>query len=46
MEQESKKLRDIEKIVKENKVLLTKQFRVKEIGIFGSCEAKIRKQAM
>jgi predicted nucleotidyltransferase len=36
MEQESKKLRDIEKIVKENKVLLTKQFRVKEIGIFGS----------
>lgn len=36
MEQESKKLRDIEKIVKENKVLLTKQFKVKEIGIFGS----------
>jgi len=36
MEQESKKLEKIEKIVKENKVLLTKQFKVKEIGIFGS----------
>ena len=36
MEQESKKLRDIEKLVKENKVVLTKQFKVKEIGIFGS----------
>ena len=36
MEQESKKLKNIEKIVKENKVLLTKQFKVKEIGIFGS----------
>ena len=36
MEQESKKLRDIEKLLKENKVLLTKQFKVKEIGIFGS----------
>ena len=36
MEQESKELKNIEKIVKENKVLLTKQFKVKEIGIFGS----------
>ena len=36
MEQESKKLKNIEKIVKENKVVLTKQFKVKEIGIFGS----------
>jgi predicted nucleotidyltransferase len=36
MEQERKKLKKIEKIVKENKVVLTKQFRVKEIGIFGS----------
>ncbi|MCK4735973.1 MAG: nucleotidyltransferase domain-containing protein [Methanophagales archaeon] len=36
MEQERKKLENIEKIVKENKVLLTKQFKVKEIGIFGS----------
>jgi predicted nucleotidyltransferase len=36
MEQESKKLEKIEKLVKENKVLLTKQFKVKEIGIFGS----------
>ena len=36
MEQERKKLRDIEKLLKENKVLLTKQFKVKEIGIFGS----------
>jgi predicted nucleotidyltransferase len=36
MEQESKKLKKIEKIVKENKVVLTKQFKVKEIGIFGS----------
>jgi predicted nucleotidyltransferase len=36
MEQESKELKKIEKIVKTNKVLLTKQFRVKEIGIFGS----------
>ena len=36
MEQESKELKKIEKLVKENKVLLTKQFKVKEIGIFGS----------
>ena len=36
MEQESKKLKKIEKIVKENKLVLTKQFKVKEIGIFGS----------
>ncbi len=36
MEQERKKLEKIEKLVKENKVLLTKQFKVKEIGIFGS----------
>ena len=36
MEQERKKLKKIEKIVKENRVLLTKQFKVKEIGIFGS----------
>ena len=36
MEQESRELKNIEKIVKENKVLLTKQFKVKEIGIFGS----------
>ena len=36
MEQERKKLKKIEKIVKDNKVLLTKQFKVKEIGIFGS----------
>ena len=36
MEQESKELKKIGKIVKENKVLLTKQFKVKEIGIFGS----------
>ena len=36
MEQERKKLKKIEKIVKENKVVLTKQFKVKEIGIFGS----------
>jgi predicted nucleotidyltransferase len=36
MEQESKELKKIEKIVKENKVVLTKQFKVKEIGIFGS----------
>lgn len=36
MEQESKKLKKIEKLVKENKVVLTKQFKVKEIGIFGS----------
>ena len=36
MKQESKKLEYIEKIVKENKVVLTKQFKVKEIGIFGS----------
>jgi predicted nucleotidyltransferase len=36
MEQESKKLRDIEKLLKENKEVLTKQFKVKEIGIFGS----------
>ena len=36
MEQESKELKKIEKLVKENKVVLTKQFKVKEIGIFGS----------
>lgn len=36
MEQESKKLKKIEKLVKENKLVLTKQFKVKEIGIFGS----------
>jgi predicted nucleotidyltransferase len=36
MEQERKELKKIEEIVKENKVLLTKQFKVKEIGIFGS----------
>lgn len=36
MEQERNMLKKIEKIVKENKVLLTKQFKVKEIGIFGS----------
>jgi predicted nucleotidyltransferase len=36
MEQERKKLEKIEKIVKENKGVLTKQFKVKEIGIFGS----------
>ena len=36
MEQERNMLKNIEKIVKENKVLLTKQFKVKEIGIFGS----------
>jgi predicted nucleotidyltransferase len=36
MEQERKKLKNIEKLVKENKVVLTKQFKVKEIGIFGS----------
>jgi predicted nucleotidyltransferase len=36
MEQERNRLKKIEKIVKENKVLLTKQFKVKEIGIFGS----------
>ena len=36
MEQESKELKKIEKIVKENKIVLTKQFKVKEIGIFGS----------
>lgn len=36
MEQERKELKKIEKLVKENKVLLTKQFKVKEIGIFGS----------
>ena len=37
MEQERKMLKKkIEKIVKENKVVLTKQFKVKEIGIFGS----------
>jgi len=29
-------LKEIEKIIKENKVVLTKQFKVKEIGIFGS----------
>ncbi|NQE53214.1 hypothetical protein C5S29_06440 [ANME-1 cluster archaeon GoMg3.2] len=36
MEQERNMLKKIEKIVKENKLLLTKQFKVKEIGIFGS----------
>ena len=37
MEQERKMLKKkIEKIVKENKAVLTKQFKVKEIGIFGS----------
>jgi len=36
MEQERNMLKEIEKLVKENKVLLTKQFKVKEIGIFGS----------
>ncbi len=36
MEQEREMLKKIEKIVKENKVVLTKQFKVKEIGIFGS----------
>ena len=36
MKQKSKELKKIEEIVKENKVLLTKQFKVKEIGIFGS----------
>ena len=36
MEQERKMLKKIEKLLKENKVLLTKQFKVKEIGIFGS----------
>jgi predicted nucleotidyltransferase len=35
--QERKMLKkDIEKLVKENKEVLTKQFKVKEIGIFGS----------
>ena len=36
MEQERTMFQKIEKIVKENKVVLTKQFKVKEIGIFGS----------
>jgi predicted nucleotidyltransferase len=36
MKQESKELKKIEKLVKENKLVLTKQFKVKEIGIFGS----------
>ena len=36
MEQERKMFQKIENIVKENKVVLTKQFKVKEIGIFGS----------
>ena len=36
MEQERNRLKNIEKIVKKNKVVLTKQFKVKEIGIFGS----------
>jgi len=36
MDQERKMLKKIGKIVKENKVVLTKQFKVKEIGIFGS----------
>ncbi|KAF5433682.1 hypothetical protein C5S39_01265 [Candidatus Methanophagaceae archaeon] len=36
MEQESKEFKNIEKLVKENKLVLTKQFKVKEIGIFGS----------
>ena len=36
MEQEREMLKKIEKMVKENKTVLTKQFKVKEIGIFGS----------
>jgi len=36
MEQERIMLKKIEKIVKENKMALTEQFKVKEIGIFGS----------
>ena len=36
MKQESKMLKDIEKILNEHKAVLTKQFKVKEIGIFGS----------
>jgi len=36
MNQESKMLKEIEKILNENKEVLTKQFKVKEIGIFGS----------
>ena len=36
MEQERKMFQKIENIVKENKMALTKQFKVKEIGIFGS----------
>jgi len=36
MNQERKMFKKIEKIVKENKVVLAKQFKVKEMGIFGS----------
>lgn len=36
MKQGRKTLREIEALMKENKVFLTKQFKVKEIGIFGS----------
>ena len=36
MTQERKMLKEIERIVKENKLVLTKRFKVKEIGIFGS----------
>ncbi len=36
MRRERKMLGTIEKILNENKVVLTKQFKVKEIGIFGS----------
>jgi predicted nucleotidyltransferase len=36
MEQERKMFQKIENIVKGNKMALTKQFKVKEIGIFGS----------
>ena len=36
MEQEREMFQKIENIVKENKMALTKQFKVKEIGIFGS----------
>lgn len=36
MTQERKMLKEIERIVKENKLVLTERFKVKEIGIFGS----------
>ena len=36
MEQERKMLKKIEKLVKENKLVFIEQFKVKEIGIFGS----------